>query len=126
MGTEQVEAGREIVAKDRSQADVGSAPLIAVSESQRALLSTIYALESLRGRWPTFRELQEIVVIASSPLSRALQMLEALGLIVWRKTIEVVRGPDGLFFGPEILHARCCQERPAAVSTTGQDATVRP
>lgn len=73
---------------------------IAATVSQREILVASLDHYATHGRWPTARELADIVDYTFPGICRELKSLARLALVSWGKTVRVLRMPDGLFFCP--------------------------
>ncbi len=70
--------------------------LLGVSEEQAALLHTAGQYEKTFGAWPTAAELACAAFVALPVVWQHLRVLRRLGCVLWTKSVQVVREPDGV------------------------------
>ena len=71
--------------------------LLAVTLEQHLLLQVARVFAERHDRWPTADELARDADVAHPIVWAELKVLARLGCVAWRKTVEVVREPDGFF-----------------------------
>lgn len=84
--------------KNRSQAVKCSA--VAVTREQALLVEVARSWRRHYGEWPTAAELAVEAEITQPHVWADLKTLERLGVVRWRRRVEVVRAPDGVVFMP--------------------------
>jgi hypothetical protein len=85
--------------KNRSQAVRCSA--LAVTAGQFAIVEAARSWRRRFNTWPTAAELAHAAEFTRPDVWSALKALERIGVVRWRRRVEVVRVPDGVFFVPE-------------------------
>lgn len=83
---------------NRSQAVKRAA--IAVTAGQLAIVAAARSWRRRFGVWPNAGELATAAEFTRPDVWSALKSLERLGIVRWRRLVEVVRKPDGIFFVP--------------------------
>ena len=73
---------------------------IAVTAGQLAIVEAARAWRRKFGVWPNAGELATAAEFARPDVWLALKVLVRLGVVRWRRLVEVVRQPDGIFFVP--------------------------
>lgn len=73
---------------------------IAVTSGQLAIVEAAVAWRARRGEWPSAASLATAAEFTRPDVWDALKALERLGVVRWRRRVEVVRRPDGVLFLP--------------------------
>ena len=73
---------------------------IAVTAGQLAIVEAARSWRMRFGVWPSASELATAAEFTRPDVWLALKSLERVGVVRWRRRVEVVRKPDGIFFVP--------------------------
>jgi hypothetical protein len=76
-------------------------PALAVTAGQLAIVEAARSWRRRFNAWPTAAELAHAAEFTRPDVWSALKALERIGVVRWRRRVEVVRVPDGVFFVPE-------------------------
>lgn len=98
---------------------------VAATELQHTLVAAALAFHIRRARWPSATELAVAADVDRPSVWTELKVLTRLGLVAWRKVVEVLRAPDGVFFLPKTTERACEPAAPRGVES-GADCYVCP